>query len=318
MKGRSAALLEPQKARSQKLRASLEAAGLQVTKCLSEEELTTESWVVVGPSITNPKTVAKRVRAKNPHAFIFAALTKGEVAPWADGVLPLPVSVRDLKVRLKELTAQRAESLRPQAPTTQNSETFLDPITLFYTFAHFKEFLFVEVKRAQRYGFPLALGLIGLDPLEKHVSPAIQSQMMSLLAIAIRRAMRDTDYPVRFTEGRVLVLMPHTDLAGSLIVARRICDRIATATIQYGDVELHPKVSIGVAAGIPGTGYGFADLIRQAQDGLSEATNNGGNRVEFVGEIHPKKREGNGTSSQPKSEGPPPWDELSPRITETA
>jgi len=37
-----------------------------------------------------------------------------------------------------------------------------------------------------------------------------------------------------------------------------------------------------VAAGEPGREYGFSDLVRQAQDGLTAAMARGGNRVEFV------------------------------------
>ena len=37
---------------------------------------------------------------------------------------------------------------------------------------------------------------------------------MGGLALAIRRSLRDTDYPVQHSADRVLLLMPHTDLAG--------------------------------------------------------------------------------------------------------
>ena len=47
-------------------------------------------------------------------------------------------------------------------------------------------------------------------------------------------------------------MMPHTDLAGSLIVARRICERVARATLQHDDEVLSPTISVGVAAGEPG------------------------------------------------------------------
>ena len=161
-------------------------------------------------------------------------------------------------------------------------EGILDLTTSFYTFAHFKEVLFVEVKRARRYGFPLALALVAFDPISGRMDADLQNQLMGGLALAIRRSLRDTDYPVQHSVDRVLLLMPHTDLAGSLIVARRICERVARATLQTGDSVLHPTISVGVAAGEPGREYGFSDLVRQAQDGLTAAMARGGNRVEFV------------------------------------
>jgi diguanylate cyclase (GGDEF)-like protein len=186
------------------------------------------------------------------------------------------VSVNDLKVRLVEWVR------RTQAgPTPKPGDGILDPSTNFYTFSHFKEVLFVEVKRARRYGFPLALALLAFDPLAGENRTKMQSQLMGGLALAIRRSLRDTDYPVQYSSDRVLLLMPHTDLAGSLIVARRICERVSRATLQAGDEILHPTISVGVAAGEPGREYGFSDLARQAQDGLSQAIARGGNRVEF-------------------------------------
>jgi diguanylate cyclase (GGDEF)-like protein len=191
----------------------------------------------------------------------------------------LPVSPNDLRVRLAERARAEPSSV-PLAPRA--GEGILDPTTNFYTFAHFKEVLFVEVKRARRYGFPLALAIVAFDSIEGGVSPELQQQLMSGLSFSIRRSLRDTDYPVQHSPDRVLLLMPHTDLAGSLIVARRICERVARATLQAGERVVHPTISVGVAAGEPGREYGFSDLVRQAQDGLTAAVARGGNRVEFV------------------------------------
>ena len=94
--------------------------------------------------------------------------------------------------------------------------------------------------------------------------------------------LRPRPFLVQKHADRVLLLMPHTDLAGSLIVARRICERVARATLQAGERVVHPTISVGVAAGEPGREYGFSDLVRQAQDGLTAASARGGNRVEYV------------------------------------
>jgi PleD family two-component response regulator len=140
--------------------------------------------------------------------------------------------------------------------------------------------LFIEVKRARRYGFPLALALISFDPREGQPE-GVAAELMAGLGPSIRRSLRDTDYPVQQSGEKVLLLMPHTDLAGALIVARRICERVARAALTFNDAVVQPTISVGVAAGEPGKEYGFADLVRQAQDGLSQAQARGGNRVEF-------------------------------------
>lgn len=278
MKLKKAAVLEPKDARWKELAAALKKAGLTVSPARTVEALSKEHLVILGPGLASHARVTQKARQALPGARVLSAQAKGFRAAYADGALPLPVSPNDLKARLYDWeSAQPAQAPRP-------GEGIVDPRSNFYTFAHFKDVLFIEVKRARRYGFPLALALIAFDPETVQGGESLKEQLMSGLAIAIRRSLRDTDYPVQQAPDRVLVLMPHTDLAGSLIVARRICERVARATLQAGDAVLSPTISVGVAAGARGREYGFADLVRQAQEGLALALSRGGNRVEFFEE----------------------------------
>ena len=299
-----AAVIEPNAARYKAVADALKKAGLKVSAAREPEQLSKEQLVVLGGSLKSPTRIAREVRRYAPDAVLFAGQAKGFKAPWADGVLPLPVSPNDLKVRLAERAKPAAGGSAAIAPLPRPGEGILDLTTNFYTFAHFKEVLFVEVKRARRYGFPLALAVVAFDPIAGRLDAELQNQLIGGLALAIRRSLRDTDYPVHHSADRVLLLMPHTDLAGSLIVARRICERVARATLQAGDTVLHPTISVGVAAGEPGREYGFSDLVRQAQDGLTQAMARGGNRVEFVT---------NATSETPAGAPLPPLPPLPPR-----
>ena len=274
-----AAVIEPNAARYKAIAAALKKAGLKVSAAREVEALGKEQLVVLGSSLKSPTRAAREVRSHAPNALVFAAQSTGFRAAWADGVLPLPVSPNDLKVRLAE---RESTTTIPSALAPRPGEGILDPTTNFYTFAHFKEVLFVEVKRARRYGFPLALAIVAFDPIDGGISGELLGQLMSGLSFSIRRSLRDTDYPVQHAPERVLLLMPHTDLAGSLIVARRICERVARATLQAGERVVHPTISVGVAAGEPGREYDFSGLVRQAQDGLTAAQARGGNRVEYV------------------------------------
>ncbi len=306
MKVSTAAILEPNNARYKGLAAGLKKAGLKVSACRVVEQLAKEQLVVLGSTLPSPAKVAKAVREARPTALVVAAQSKGFKAAWADAVVPLPLSVNDLKVRLGEW-ALRSAPPKDGAVSVRPGDGILDPTTSFYTFAHFKEVVFVEVKRARRYGFPLALAVVAFDPVEQKISPDVHSQLMGGLALAMRRSLRDTDYPVQYSPDRVLLLMPHTDLAGSLIVARRICERVARATLQHEDTAIRPTISVGVAAGEPGRDYGFSDLVRQAQDGLNEAMARGGNRVEFTDslDIRPSESSDSGIPHIPPVLPPP-------------
>jgi diguanylate cyclase (GGDEF)-like protein len=283
MSWKQVALIEPNRARWKAVAAGVTRAGLKVTAARAVADLRAEAVVVLG-SVPSPSRVAREARQKLPGVFVVSAQSRGFKAAWADAVLPLPVSPNDLKVRLSEWQGRHPLALvRAPVPVVRPGDGILDGTTSFYTFAHFKEVLFVEVKRARRYGFPLALAVMAFDPVNGAMAPALQAQLMGGLSLAIRRSLRDTDYPVQYSGDRVLLLMPHTDLAGSLIVARRITERVSRASLTVGEEVVHPTISMGVAAGEPGRDYGFSELVRQAQDGLAAAIAGGGNRVEFRG-----------------------------------
>ncbi len=295
MKLTHSAVLEPNAATWKRIADGLKKAGLKVSAAREVDKLDAEGLVVLGPTLEEPAKVARRVKAAKPNMLLLAARKNAFSASFADAVLPLPVSPNDLRARLPELAAlRRAPAAEPhQRPV----EGILDPLTGFYTFTHFKEVIFVEVKRARRYGIPLSMALADFDPFGLVVTPELRSQLMGGLALAIRRSLRDTDYPVHFSGDRVLMLMPHTDLQGALIVSRRICERVAKATLACGDEVLRPTVSIGVASGSVGRDYSFADLTRRAQASLDAALAEGGNRVEFydmVAEAAVEPLNGNG------------------------
>ncbi len=293
MKITVAAVLEPKRVERERIVAGLKKAGLRVTQAQAPEALRREKLVVIGPSFTGREAskVSRAVREGTADALVLAGMKKPGRAAFADGILPLPVSPEDLRVRLPELARLRAltaasassgdRAVEPPI-AARPGEGILDPVTGFYTFAHFKEVLFIEVKRARRYNFGLSLALIAFDRLDGVEEGALREQLLSGLALAIRRSLRDTDFPVQYSPDRVLLLMPHTDLQGALVVSRRICDRVARATLAHGDRVLHPTISVGVSAATsPSRAFSFAELVTHAQGALDQAQEGGGNRVEF-------------------------------------
>lgn len=283
-----AAVIEPKAPQRKALVQGLKKAGLKVSEAEDVYAIEKEGLVVFGPSVKDGNKAARTARKMSPGAVVLAAQSKAGKNSFADAVLPLPLSARDLQARLPELFELKAlKNKKPaakrevQSPTARPGEGILDPLTQFYTFAHFKEVLFIEVKRARRYGFPLSIALLAFDPLVVEMTSQLRSQLMAGLALAIRRSLRDTDYPVQYSADRVMLLMPHTDLPGSLVVSRRIVERVAKASLTMGKQLINPTISIGVAATPLGKEVSFGELARQANESLSAALAGGGNRVEF-------------------------------------
>ncbi len=172
-------------------------------------------------------------------------------------------TIRHLKQRLVELRA-------PQPETAA-----IDPHTGFRTFGYFKEVLFIEVKRARRYGYPVSLLLVSYDEGEDFPASGTEARrrLFGGLAVAIRKCMRDYDIAVSYAgqssaSGDVLVLMPHTDGEGAKVVARRIREAISRSELRLDGRSWRPTVSIGVASSDTGTSDSFSEMVREARQGL--------------------------------------------------
>jgi diguanylate cyclase (GGDEF)-like protein len=141
----------------------------------------------------------------------------------------------------------------------------------------FKTLLPLEIRRARRHGYPIAICVVSLDPLPdaRHVSPEVAAACEPFL----RGAVRDVDLAVRYGDGRFLVFLPHTDGRGADAVGRRICSEIRNCHFKSGGVQLTVTASVGIATPRPGKVPSFARLIRDAHAAVKAAQLKGGDRA---------------------------------------
>ena len=118
------------------------------------------------------------------------------------------------------MRAARNADERNQAREEAQADAARAESSRLVQFELFKRVLGIELKRSQRYGFPLSILLASLDRVARPTAIAI------CCASAARSAIRDIDIPVAFGESDVLVVMPHTDLDGARLVAERIRKRV--------------------------------------------------------------------------------------------
>src|SRR5690606_41225642 len=133
---------------------------------------------------------------------------------------------------------------------------------------HYREVLLVEVKRARRYGFPLSVALLALDPLPIPSSREVRTSLYGGLALSIRRSLRDTVFPVQYSRDRVLLVMPHTDAVGALVVSRRICGRVGRASLLVGDTQVYATASVVVASVSVGADCTLGGVLGQVHDAI--------------------------------------------------
>jgi diguanylate cyclase (GGDEF)-like protein len=155
----------------------------------------------------------------------------------------------------------------------------------FYSFDVFKRLLFVEIKRAKRYNLPLSAMIIALDGVDAVLASngaEILAKLREAVAMAIRRSIRDTDIPVAFRQGNILIVMPHTDEKGARVVADRIQARMRRSVYRGEGFVLRPTMSVGATTSAAGRALSFGEMILGATLALREAQRAGGDRVVFA------------------------------------
>jgi diguanylate cyclase (GGDEF)-like protein len=141
----------------------------------------------------------------------------------------------------------------------------------------FKTLLPLEIRRARRHGYPIAICVVSLDPLPK--AKEVTAEMATACEPFIRGAVRDVDLAVRYGDCRFLVFLPHTDLRGAEAVGRRIVSEIRNCRLRAGGVEMILTASVGIATPRPGKPPSFARLIRDAHAAVKAAQLKGGDRA---------------------------------------
>jgi diguanylate cyclase (GGDEF)-like protein len=141
----------------------------------------------------------------------------------------------------------------------------------------FKTLLPLEIRRARRHNYPIAICVVQLDPLPS--SHPVTPALVNATEPFIRSAVRDVDLAVRYGEGRFLVFLPHTDKGGAKAVGQRIVEGMRMCRFRSGGVTLTVTASVGIASLRPGRVISFARLIRDAHAAVRAARLKGGDQA---------------------------------------
>lgn len=140
----------------------------------------------------------------------------------------------------------------------------------------------LEVERSRRYGFPLSVHMIDLDFFKRvndthgHV---VGDEVLIRSGRIIQNAMRASDITARYGGEEFCVILPQTDITGSISFAERIHSRISEEVYSgAGDEEFRVTCSIGVAEFRPGSD-GSTSLLERADQALYQAKKSGRDRI---------------------------------------
>jgi diguanylate cyclase (GGDEF)-like protein len=164
---------------------------------------------------------------------------------------------------------------------TVKRQAITDELTQLANRRRFTETLALEVRRAERFGDPLALVLADLDDFKNindRYGHGTGDQVLQRFADVMRENMRDFDLPVRFGGEEFAVLLPETGLEGGRQLALRLATALARLRMpEIGGDRAPVTASFGVAA-FPEAGSA-EELLAAADEALYRAKAEGKNRV---------------------------------------
>ena len=140
------------------------------------------------------------------------------------------------------------------------------------------------VAQASRTITPLTAVLVDLDHF-KEINDLYGhdrgDEVLAAVGVALRNAVRESDFVGRYGGEEFLLLLPDTDTEGALQVAEAV--RVAISAIRMADIEHRITGSAGVAS-LPQDAGDSVTLFRAADRALYSAKNSGRNRVHTAGD----------------------------------
>lgn len=217
---------------------------------------------------------------KNQRRELLDAMEAG-----ADDYLIKPFEALELKARItagkriillqKELLAAR-ETLRFAATH--------DSMTGVWNRGEIIAFLRRQVARGRRESAPVGIVLADLDHFKKVNDTFGHSAGDSVLQEAgrrLRNSLRAYDGVGRYGGEEFLLILPGSDLEGTLRRAEAIRSAMEADPMVTPQGSLTASISLGVTVAEPESDVSVEALLERADEALSQAKRNGRNRVEF-------------------------------------
>lgn len=176
-----------------------------------------------------------------------------------------------------------------------------------------------EIDRATRYrhGFCVLMAdLDGLKELNDTHGHRVGDRALAAVAAVIRENVRRIDTPARLGGDEFVVLLPETDREGARVVADKIRQGVAAATVADNGEPIRLGVSIGLGEWAPGRS--LDEIMAAADDAMYDVKRftrrgPGGGRGPGPGGRVPLTAVGPGLVPAPPGRGvaaaPGPWDE---------
>jgi len=161
----------------------------------------------------------------------------------------------------------------------------LDPLTGIANRRRFDETLMVEWQRGQRDRQPLSLLMVDVDHFKSYNDsyghPAGDLALKKVAAVLTENLKRPADLVTRYGGEEFAIVLPETDSAGAMTVARACLRHLENLQIEHSKAAPYGvlTISVGVQTVIPGKQSNAQELVAQADRALYAAKAQGRNCV---------------------------------------
>lgn len=160
---------------------------------------------------------------------------------------------------------------------------FTDGLTGLFNRHYFNESLKREYENSLRYNYPLSCIMADADSFKEindRYGHLFGDDALCRIAEVIQSMVRKGDVAARYGGDEFVILLPHTDLGGAVILADRIREKLSSETIGNRNKKtVYLTASFGISSLMAGSLFSMEDLINQADDALYQAKERGKNQT---------------------------------------
>ncbi|MFN0204983.1 MAG: GGDEF domain-containing protein [Planctomycetota bacterium] len=152
------------------------------------------------------------------------------------------------------------------------SLSYTDSEAGLFTFAQIHHLMKVEFSRARRYRLPLSFVVFVVDrlgDLSKNFGYKARDLVLERFQILLKRETRTCDFIGRFTDDRVLLILPHTDADGAKVLVNRVRRILSIQEFEFEGKAFRVTVSAGISQYRDGNTL-FFDTVRDAAEKAAE------------------------------------------------